>query len=78
MSDYGRQQILAAFEAVDAELTSRVEVTLIGGSVAVLSWLARSATKDIDVLYGADSLVFVTASDRVRERLQFPSRAPRG
>lgn len=37
--------------------------------MAVLSWLATSATKDIDVLYGADSSVFVTASDRVRARL---------
>lgn len=69
MPTYGQGQLLAAFQAVDAQLTGSASVTLIGGSVAVLLWLAESATKDIDVLYGADSADFVTASDRARQWL---------
>ena len=61
MRRYTPTEIVAFLQAFDADLTSPMEVMVIGGSVLGLAYQIDRATQDLDVL---DSNVFAAAVSR--------------
>ncbi len=69
-----RDEILKAFEALSGELASRNvkgEICLFGGTVMVLAYGARLATKDVDAIFQPAQIVR-EASRKVAEQTGLP------
>jgi hypothetical protein len=45
-----RQELVETLQALDAELSSPLELVLVGGAAMILHYGARRATRDVDVL----------------------------
>ena len=71
-----RLEILAAFRALSAELTSesQTEIVVGGGAALVLLYDAREATKDVDAvrISSIEASVVQAAAQRVADRLDLP------